>query len=651
MESDNLHKKNILWPIGGLALLFVVGWLVFGETLQADFINWDDPDWITQNCTIQSPSLETLVWVFVPNTHKYYQPVTYASWMLDTSIDGLNPFYFHLQNLFWYLLGCGLAFLFLKKLFDATDTFSPSRRWPLALAASLLFLLHPGHVESLAWATERKDLLTLALGFASLLTSLHVAVHTERSPWRLRSWWWTLVLFLLMILSKGYAAVFAAVYLLLELGVQRARGRFDLRRLFYHIPFFVLFIASVAFYYSINTALSSIQQSFEQYTFGQRVALWFSFMGDYFLTSLLPFDIHYIWIYREEMLVWGARHGFALFVCLASPIFAVLAWRKKWIAGLFLFALAAIYLMPGSSIVPLNWASRYLLFPLLFLCFGWVVLANKLLDTWPEKGGNLAALLLFLIVLGAYATESKSRVPVWKNELAFRMDAFRQHRDADSQVLITAETLLKYNPALGLKLLTPMLENSENRKFTNVRLAEINLVRGAAGPEKAIAVAEAALKEARVPEPIANNIAYYYMELGNPEKAAEWLEFSVRNKPSTDATRTRTSFWLIWVQNAIEREDYPTALQLLDRLPHQSGRTTATVLRILAEAGANADWEGAIQKLENGPWPDAARPVVLQALVRLHEKQGNSSKAQQLLQESEKRNQDEMFHRCWFGAL
>src|ERR1051325_5058582 len=155
-----------------LALVFAAYWRLWN----ADFINYDDPHYVTQNPEVTAG----LSWSGFQNafhdTHtSNWHPVTWLSHMLDCQLFGLKPRGHHLMNLLINAANSVLVFILVRILTGA--------RWRSAIVAAL-FALHPIHVESVAWISERKDVLS---GFLVLLPLISYAMYargTDPRRWR-----------------------------------------------------------------------------------------------------------------------------------------------------------------------------------------------------------------------------------------------------------------------------------------------------------------------------------------------------------------------------------------------------------------------------------------------------------------------------------
>ena len=133
-------------------LLIAAALAVFWQVRNHDFINLDDPVYVTQNPHVQNGlSRESVLWAFSNFHAGFWIPLTWLSFMLDFEIYGLNSGGYHLTNLLFHITNTLLLFIILRRTTGA--------RWQSGLVAAL-FALHPLHVESVAWVTERKDVLS-----------------------------------------------------------------------------------------------------------------------------------------------------------------------------------------------------------------------------------------------------------------------------------------------------------------------------------------------------------------------------------------------------------------------------------------------------------------------------------------------------------
>ena len=134
--------------------VFLVGaiWLVFGQTLGHEFVNYDDDQYVYKNPqVIHGLNLKGIEWAFTHSVMANWHPLTMMSHMLDCQFYGLHAGGHHLTNLLLHAATAILLFLVLRQMTGAL--------WPSAFVAAV-FAIHPLRVESVAWVAERKDVLS-----------------------------------------------------------------------------------------------------------------------------------------------------------------------------------------------------------------------------------------------------------------------------------------------------------------------------------------------------------------------------------------------------------------------------------------------------------------------------------------------------------
>jgi len=187
-----------------IIILLIVGtFAAFGRIAGNNFINLDDHAYITENYHIKSGiTLQSAKWAFTSLDVFYWQPLTWLSHMLDWSLFGANASGHHLVSLLLHIGAVIFLFLFLNK--------TTNNLWPSAFAAAF-FALHPLRVESVAWAAERKDVLSMFFGMACLYAYAFYAESSKLSRYLL-----CLILFALALMSKPMMVTLPFVLMLLD---------------------------------------------------------------------------------------------------------------------------------------------------------------------------------------------------------------------------------------------------------------------------------------------------------------------------------------------------------------------------------------------------------------------------------------------------
>ncbi len=196
-----MFEKKQIWLIYLLLAAAVI--VAFRQVGRCDFINYDDPDYITKNVHVQHGiTMESIWWAFTTANAGNWHPLTWVSHMLDVQVFGLNPHLHHLVNLLFHVASTLLLFFVFHRMTRAP--------WKSAFVAAL-FGLHPLHVESVAWVAERKDVLST---FFWMLT-MAAYVRYAGNP-RLKSYLAVLIFFALGLMSKPMLVTLPFVLLLLD---------------------------------------------------------------------------------------------------------------------------------------------------------------------------------------------------------------------------------------------------------------------------------------------------------------------------------------------------------------------------------------------------------------------------------------------------
>ena len=183
--------------------LIIASFIAFGRILGNGFTNFDDQVYITENNHIQAGiNAETVQWALGAVVSSNWHPLTLLSHVLDWSLFGANASGHHLVNLLLHIGSVLFLFFFLAK--------TTKSLWPSAFVAAL-FALHPLRVESVAWASERKDVLSMFFGMAALYVyALYVEEH------KFSKYFLCLILFALGLMAKPMLVTLPFVLLLLD---------------------------------------------------------------------------------------------------------------------------------------------------------------------------------------------------------------------------------------------------------------------------------------------------------------------------------------------------------------------------------------------------------------------------------------------------
>lgn len=371
--------------------------LLYHQVRFHDFVNMDDFEYVVHNPYVRSGlSLQSIYWAF---THSYsfnWHPLTWVSHMLDCQLFGLNPGAHHMTSLLIHAANTLLLFHLLNRMTRAL--------WRSALVAAL-FAVHPLHVESVAWISERKDVLCTLFFLLALLSYLR---YTERSG--AGRYLIVLLLFALGLMAKPMVVTLPFVLLLLDFWpLQRKEA--PSRLLLEKIPLFLLSAASCIVTYRIHDAGSSIlplplvarlENAFFSYAMVLRKTFW-------------PLDLSCFYLRPDGAL--GAKALGAGLLLLAATM-AAYAFRRRlpyllvgwlWFLGM---------LVPVSGIVQAgdqSMADRYSYIPLIgiFMIVAWG--CSDLFDRL--QAGRRWRTALAVLFLAPMLPVSYNQIGFWKDSI------------------------------------------------------------------------------------------------------------------------------------------------------------------------------------------------------------------------------------------
>ena len=301
------RSRTDLWI--SLALL-AVSFLLYAQVGHFDFVNYDDPDSVSDNAHVRGGlTVDNVKWAFTSGEAANWFPVTRLSHLLDVQMFGLRSGPLHLMNVLFHALSAVLLFVFLN---GATKA-----RWPSAVVA-MLFAVHPLHVESVAWIAERKDVLSAMFWFLTLW--LYVR-HTKRpSAGRYIA---TIVSFAVGLMAKPMLVTLPVVLVLLDIWPLKRDAMKSLRE---KLPFFALALAGSIVTYLVQKTSGAVE-NVGAYPLGLRIANALVSYTTYIVKMVWPSGLAVFYPYPRELPLWeGALATVPLIVISA---FAIRSFRHR----------------------------------------------------------------------------------------------------------------------------------------------------------------------------------------------------------------------------------------------------------------------------------------------------------------------------------
>ncbi len=319
-------------PIALIFLVLICAFFSFSPSLNNGFTNWDDQFYVIDNPDVKDLSLKGLNEIFTTFHRGLYKPFVILSFAVEYHFFKLDPSAYHKTNLILHLINCILVFVFISILC--------ANSW-VAFISALLFGIHPLHVESVAWITERKDMLYAFFFLGSLISYLNF-----RRGQGMKYYYFSLFLFVASLFSKPMGIflpfmTFACDYL--------QGKRFDKNNFLQKIPFFIIAAAFVGLTFNATKDYVKYEPYFN--------ALDNVFIGCYgvvfyIVKFFVPFNLSALYPYPSKV------GSYLPAVFLLSPLAVIFflwgalktgKYTKDIIFGIVFYLLAVF---PGLQFVP-----------------------------------------------------------------------------------------------------------------------------------------------------------------------------------------------------------------------------------------------------------------------------------------------------------
>lgn len=402
LNQESKVKKDL----NVLMILFtlLVTTFIYSHSLRNGLTNWDDQEYVTENTHLKGFNKENVLYHFTHFHMGNYHPLTMISLSLDHK-EPLRAKRFHITNLVLHVLNTVLVFLFVFLLVKNNY---------VACITALLFAVHPMHVESVAWVSERKDVL-YAFFFLAALCAYVPYIYSEKHNLK----WYLLITFLFIcsLLSKGQAVILPVIFLFIDYFSDR---KLNSKVLLEKTPWLLLSIVFGVIAIFAQKSSNYIQ-SVEVFPIMDRILFACYSTVAYVYKLIFPVGLSCFYPYPVKV---GGAYPIAVYI---SPLlilaFAFIVWnyfrKNKYVVFaclLFVTAISIILqLIPvGSALI----ADRYTYIAYLgfFMFFGKIFA-----DAYEKKILGVPRIFilcfapLFIIILSYQTYE---RIEVWKDSLS-----------------------------------------------------------------------------------------------------------------------------------------------------------------------------------------------------------------------------------------
>ncbi len=427
--NQKIRFRRLFFAIAGILILTFICYI---PSIHNDFLKtWDDRAYVTNNELITSLSIDNIKRIFIEDKGLYanYHPVTTLSLAVNYYFSKLDPAAYHLTNILLHLLNTILVFIFIYLL--------GGKKIVVAALVALWFGVTPIHVESVAWISERKDVLYTFFYLGSLISYIYYIKHLRYASYLI-----TLLLFFLSLLSKAMAASLPLILFLIDYISNR---KFSARIIIEKIPF--LFLSIVLGIYAIHiqaesgstdSSLFSFFRSAIHASYGFVIYIYKIFVPTN-LSAFYPYPYPLVnsgWVLDNTPII------FYFTSCITLCIFSftgVYFFKRKPFSKIIVFgllfylvsiALVLQFMQVGRAIM----ADRYSYIPSIGLFFIVAEIGNYILNQ-PGKWKNYLLSILLVIYTGILCYNTFVRNKVWKNDETLWTDVIKKYPD-DGRVVM-----------------------------------------------------------------------------------------------------------------------------------------------------------------------------------------------------------------------
>ena len=404
--KDLLGKRGF-W----IAVIAGLTFVVYIPALSCILTNWDDKMYVYDNPFIQALNWANIKGMFTTPFMGNYHPLAMFSLAVDYRINTFDPLVYHLTNILFHSANAVLVFLVIYAMTGKMD---------LSVVAGLIFGVHTLHVESVAWVSERKDVLYT---FFYLLSLLSYTWYLEKKE---KKWFlWSIVFFILSLFSKGQAVTLAISLVLID--YYKGRKIFSQKVLLEKIPFLLL---SLLFGFIAIKSQQGVQAT-EMVSFAPRLRIPFAAYGMvmYIAKLIFPFPLSAYYPYPVTS---GSEDIPFLYLLFIIPVLLYAAGlifsykRSKPVFFSMAFFLVNIILLlqllpVGGAIM----ADRYAYVPSIGYCFlaGFVVSGRSKIV--PSRVAYSVA-AVYIALLGIMTLE---RTRIWNNTVTLWTDVIEKNEN------------------------------------------------------------------------------------------------------------------------------------------------------------------------------------------------------------------------------
>ncbi|MEE9542637.1 MAG: tetratricopeptide repeat protein [Thermodesulfobacteriota bacterium] len=410
-----------------LLLAFVSGavvFIVYLGALKNGFVNWDDNSLVYSNPNIRSIDLAFIKWAFTDVVIASWYPLTLISFAIDYAVWGLDPKGYHLTNNIFHAVNTALVFLLVSRLFIYSVRESDQARHgaiAAALVTALLFGLHPLRVESVAWVSERKDVLYAFFFLLSLIAYFAYRYSGPEEGSKRRVFYLlSLVLFASSLMSKAMAVSLPLVLVIVDLYILKARSIAikPVAVIRDKIPFFVLSIIFALFTISTHGESGTLV-SLDVHSPLVRLFLTLRGYVFYMIKTVIPSGLAPFYPLPSSIHIFSFEYVGSFILFLVITALSIYLIRKRaWLAAAWAFYI--VTLLPVTGLFQIgahSGADRYTYLPALGLFILPGLIAGAIFMRPGIKNIKALVIIVAAVILAVSVGLTHKQIKIWKDSV------------------------------------------------------------------------------------------------------------------------------------------------------------------------------------------------------------------------------------------
>jgi protein O-mannosyl-transferase len=427
MKSQSFSSRSFVKQLipDFLCLTLVVGCTVFAfwPALDNGFVNWDDDKLLLKNPHFRGLGAGQLRWMFTTCLMGHYEPLTWLTYGLDFEIWGLAPQGYHLTNLVWHVVNGVLFFVLAQSLLELAGFGAKAICRVAAAAAAIAFAAHPLRAESVAWVSERRDVLSAFFCLTTVLCYVRYAIASDEA--RQKGVWYfgSLLSYAASLLCKATAVGLPITLLMLDWYPLRRTDlrRTSFRKLAYEkIPFAVLALGAAVVALYAQRQVDTLA-SMSAHGLASRLLCFAYGLSFYITRTLVPLGLSPL-VPMPPRLSAAQITAALTAVGLLTFLIVIGIRRTRWRAASAIAVNYILFLLPVAGLAqigPQLVADRYSYLS----CMGIALMAGVLASSLWVMGharGTIWSLVLIgagAIVAGEMCHLTRMQVAVWRDSI------------------------------------------------------------------------------------------------------------------------------------------------------------------------------------------------------------------------------------------